>query len=156
MFDIKLLSNSDPHNPILNASITVLQIHSVHEQIITALSWISASIRHSPFVNLAYSHRLVFAGRSSSPIPTIAIQLAKLEEIRTDQPCWHPLLPHAVIAKGFPIRDRMSGKGLDISFADMALLSQSMSFTEYDNGLILEGLRSVLIPMKILFQDEAI
>ena len=70
--------------------------------------------------------------------------------------CWHPLLPHAVIAKKFPVRHRSTGKGVDISFANMTLLSQSLSFIEFDEGLIVEGLRSVLIPIEKLEGDDAI
>lgn len=70
--------------------------------------------------------------------PKVVIHLAELETIQTQQACWHPLLPHAVIAKKFPVRHRSNGKGIDISFADMALLSQSMSFIEFDDGLIVE------------------
>jgi hypothetical protein len=50
----------------------------------------------------------------------------------------------------------MAGKGLEISFADMVLLGQSMSFIEYDEGLIVEGLRSILIPVENLQKDDAI
>ncbi|KAH8762401.1 hypothetical protein BGZ57DRAFT_725703, partial [Hyaloscypha finlandica] len=55
--------------------------------------------------------------------------------------CLHELLVHG-------------SDGLEISFADMAMLSHSVSFTEHDGGLIVEGLRTVLIPMEIISQDE--
>lgn len=113
-------------------------------------------MRHSPSDDPVYSYAAVSGIKSSRPIQNLTIRMKEFEEIQIDRPCWHPLIPHAVIAKGFPIRHRKAGKGLDISFADMALLSQSMSFTEYDEGLIVEGLRSVLIPMEFLHQDDAI
>jgi hypothetical protein len=153
---MKFRSNSYRDTPISDAAVVVSANHAVHEQIISALSWIAASLRHSPTSSLAYSSASVSTSKLPSSLRTIAIRIAELEEIQTDQLCWPSLLPHAVIAKGFPIRDRTAGKGLEISFPDMAMLSQSMSFTEHDNGLIVEGLRSVLIPMEALSQDKAI
>lgn len=138
-----------------HVSVTVVANHKVHEQVASAFAWICAAIRYSPHEQVVYSTSSIEATKEAAAGPKIAIRMANLEPLQTDQPCWHPLLPHAVIAKGFPIGDRMHGKGLEISFADMTLLSQSMSFTEYDGGLIVEGLRSVLIPIGLL-QDGAL
>lgn len=134
----------------------VLASHAIHEQVASALAWITASVRHSPHENIFFSKVSVLASKSSSTPKNIAIRMAELEEIPRDQACWHSLLPHAVVAQGFPIRGRTAGKGLEISFPGMAMLSQSMSFTEHDDGFIVEGLRSVLIPMEVLSQDMAI
>ncbi|PVH81151.1 hypothetical protein DL98DRAFT_360724, partial [Cadophora sp. DSE1049] len=41
-------------------------------------------------------------------------------------------------------------RGLEISFGNMALMSQSVSLVEFDGGLVLEGLRSFLIPKELL------
>ena len=128
----------------------------MHEQIASALSWITAAVRHSPYIHVANSYASVSATKSSATTQNIAIQVAELKEIKSDQPCWYPLLPYTVIAKGFPIRPRTHGRGLEIDFANMALLSASMSFAEYGGGLVLEGLRTVLIPMKILPKDDGI
>jgi hypothetical protein len=149
-------TNTDSQSLLSKASVVVLANHAVHEQIASALSWISAAIRHSPYDIVVHSSTLVSAVKSSGSTHRIAIRMAELKEIKTDQPCWHSLLPHAVIAKGFPIRERNSGIGLDINFADMALLSASMSFSEYEGGLVVEGLRSLLIPKKMIPEDNAI
>jgi len=122
----------------------------------SALSWISAAVRHSSYNVVAYSSTSISSKASIGASPSIAICLEELKPLQREGPCWYPLLPHAVIAKGFPIRERTVGKGLEISFADMTLLSQSMSFTEYSQGLVVEGLRSVLIPMERLLQDDAV
>jgi hypothetical protein len=138
-------------------SLLVHASHSIHQKLISSLSWVSAAVRHSPFEGVVYSSALISARKESSSVtPKVVIHLAALERIQMQQACWHPLLPHAVIAKKFPVRHRSTGKGVDISFADMALLSQSMSFIEFDEGLIVEGLRSVLIPIEKLEGDDAI
>lgn len=61
-----------------------------------------------------------------------------------------------MIAKQFTIASRYKGKGLEISFADMALLSKCLSFVEYENGLIAHGLKSVLIPVEEIPEDSAL
>ncbi|KAN0095173.1 hypothetical protein V8E51_015884 [Hyaloscypha variabilis] len=155
-FDIKVNSNVVSESLTSNATIVVLATHTLHHQTASALSWISAAVRHSSYENVTYSSISISANTSNGANPRIAICLEELQPLYIEEPCWHPLLPYAVIAKGFPIRERTEGKGLEISFADMALLSQSMSFTEYNRGLIVEGLRSVLISMKTLPQDDAI
>jgi hypothetical protein len=105
---------------------------------------------------MVLSSTSVSAKKSTGRNPHIGIQLLELERVQTNESCWHSLVPHAVIAKGFRIRKRTAGQGLEISFANMAMLSQSRSFTEFDDGLIVEGLRSVLIPTKVLPEDDAI
>ncbi|KAH6711969.1 hypothetical protein BKA61DRAFT_485641, partial [Leptodontidium sp. MPI-SDFR-AT-0119] len=54
------------------------------------------------------------------------------------------------------LRDGMSGIGLEISFANMALASRCLSLVEYDDGLIAHGLTSILIPMIELGKDDAL
>jgi len=122
----------------------------------SALSWISAAVRHSSYSSVSYSSTSISVLKSHAKRPSISIHLEQLRLFQNEGSCWHPLLPHSVIAKGFPIRERAVGKGLEISFADMALLSQSMSFNESGGGLVAEGLRTLLIPMKTLEHDDAI
>ena len=45
--------------------------------------------------------------------------------------------------------------GLEISFAAMAFLSGSLSMVELDNGLVVNGLKSLLIPVARLSDDDA-
>lgn len=86
----------------------------------------------------------------------VKLNLVALEELPPEKTCWHVLFPHAVIAKGFPIKGRRQGHGLEISFSNMFLMSRSMSFIEYDGGLLSQGLRSLLIPIKLLVDDNAL
>ncbi|KAE9367993.1 hypothetical protein N431DRAFT_445061 [Stipitochalara longipes BDJ] len=152
----QLKSNAVSESFTSNASLVVLASHTFQRQIASALSWISAAVRHSSYNTVAYSSTSIAAKNSTNAGHNISILLEELSPLRNEGLCWYPLLPHAVIVKGFPIRERICGKGLEISFADMALLSQSLSFTEHGQGLIVEGLRSVLIPMETIPHDDAI
>jgi hypothetical protein len=156
LLDIKINYNTDPGSFTSNVTLLVLADHSLHVQIAAALSWISAAVRHSSHNCLSYSSTTILAKPPKGASHTIAIYLEDLELLRDGGPCWYSLVPHGVIAKGFPIRERTVGKGLEISFADMAILSQSMSFTESGGGFVVEGLRTVLIPVKIIEGDDAI
>jgi hypothetical protein len=70
--------------------------------------------------------------------------------------CWQQLFKHTVVATNFPIPPRSQGMGLEISFADMTLLARSLNLVEYDMGLVAEGLRTLLIPVKELKEDDAV
>lgn len=133
-------------------SVTVTAVHSTHEKVASAVSWLCAAIRPSSYDHVTYSSVSIDAPKGASKSRTIEIQLKDLEEGFQNPSCWHPLFPHAVVAKGFPTRDRIQGKGkgLEISFSDMALLSQSLNIVEHGGGLVVEGLRSFLIPIALL------
>ncbi|KAH6711970.1 hypothetical protein BKA61DRAFT_675769 [Leptodontidium sp. MPI-SDFR-AT-0119] len=133
-------------------SVTVTAVHSTHEKVVSAVSWLCAAIRPSSHDHVTYSSVSIDAPKGASKSRIIEIQLKDLEEGFQNPGCWHPLFPHAVVAKGFPTRDRIhgKGKGLEISFGDMALLSQSLNIVEHGGGLVVEGLRSFLTPIALL------
>jgi hypothetical protein len=84
---------------------------------------------------------------------TIRAKILKLLE--PTGACWHSLFPRAVIAEGFPVKERKQGVGLEISFADIAFLSGSLSIVEFDNRLDVNGLKSLLVPVAKLSDDDA-
>jgi hypothetical protein len=68
--------------------------------------------------------------------------------------CWNPLFPHSVIADGFPIPKRANNiPGLEISFDIMANLSGVSYPINYSNGLILQGLTTMLVPTNLEDED---
>lgn len=138
------------------ASIVVTATYKVHKQIASAISWVCSAIRFAPQTDLMSSSTLITASETVNGANGISVQLNELEALPPVKACWHPLLRHTALAKGFPIRSRLEGRGLEISFADMALLSHSLSFIEYDGGLVVEGLRSILIPTELLPKDMAL
>ncbi|KAF8859002.1 hypothetical protein BDZ45DRAFT_371254 [Acephala macrosclerotiorum] len=134
-------------------------------QIAAAASWLSAVLRVSPHQNICKSHVSVRAMRSGAstkqessehPKKIIHVTLDPLESIMNPLTCWHSLFPYNVIAHGFAIRPRLKGHGLEISFANLAFASRCLSFVAYEDGLIAHGLKSVIIPMTELKDDDAI
>jgi len=138
------------------ACITVGASHAIHAEILSALSWLCAAIRHSPYPEVVFSSTTIETSKASAESRTIKVRLDKLQHLQAGTSCWHSLFPHSVIAKGFPIKRRRQGEGLEISLPDMALLSQSLTAVEFNGGLVFEGLRTLLIPMQELEDDDAI
>jgi hypothetical protein len=103
-----------------------------------------------------YSSAIVETKKIKAGCYKVVVKSGPLESVPPSKTCWRGLFPYGVIAKGFPIRRRLEGKGLEISFANMALISRCLSFVEYENGLIAHGLTSILIPMNELPQDDAL
>jgi hypothetical protein len=130
--------------------------YKVHTELMSALSWVCAAIRYSPRTEIMLGSTSIQAIKSTNQTRIASFRVDKLESLQSQPACWHSLFPHSVIAKGFPIGPRKHGQGLDISFADMVLMSRSLTFIKYDGGLVVEGLGSLLIPIKILQDDDAL
>lgn len=98
-----------------------------------------------PFVDQSQGNKLFI-----SPHP---LQTSFGEDIGDN--CWYGLFKDQVVAHGFPIPDRDAGKGLEISFENMTTLARSLDFIEVDNGLVAEGLTTLLVPtLKLDHSDE--
>lgn len=135
--------------------VTVQAPYQLHGQVAAAISWLCTALRNSPHRELCQSSVSVktsksthaASGQSLHMNKTIYFEPNDLKLIKNPTTCWHSLFPHNVIVHGHPIRPRLKGKGLEISFANLAHASQCLSFVEYENGLIAHGLKSVLIPV---------
>ncbi|KAL2064681.1 hypothetical protein VTL71DRAFT_3819 [Oculimacula yallundae] len=152
VLSLKILDELEDASTI---SVAVTAVHTIHAKAASAISWLCSALRSSPHIPVACSTASVEAVKSKSTELIIQILSGDLQVIIDDQACWHPLFPHTVLAEGYPIRDRVEGKGLDISFGNMAMMGQSLRLVEYDGGLILEGLRAFLIP-KALLSDGSV
>jgi len=130
--------------------------YEVHVKLMSALSWVCAAIRYSPRKEVMLGSTSIKAIKTVNQTRTASFRVNRLESLQSQHACWHSLFPRSVIAKGFSISSRKKGKGLEMSFADMALMSRSLTFVEYDGGLVVEGLSSLLIPIKILQDDDAL
>lgn len=120
-------------------SLSVHATHEIHVVLLLAL-WLCAVIRHSSLAEAVHS-AVIFQGVITGEGKHVKLSLNDLEANQCRQECWHELFPHAVVAKFFPIRNRQQGKGLKISFSNMALMSRSTSFVEFDTDLLGQGLR---------------
>jgi hypothetical protein len=133
---------------ILNANYTT------HIQAALALSWLCAVVRSSDGTGISASGVHIDGEITSNGARNISIKLAPLNPVPPGGTCWHELFPHGIIATNFPIPSRCFGRGLEIPFADMALVCSSLGFVQYKNGLVVDGLNSVLIPREQLLEDN--
>ncbi|CAD6447404.1 9cb629bc-3ff6-47b6-a860-8eeed4fb7b72 [Sclerotinia trifoliorum] len=147
--------------------VTITASYFVHEKAALALSWLCAALREPSNDFTYYSSVAVQASKKtlaegsnynmkSRPRDIITVTPRDLHTTLDGTECWHTLFPRMVVAKGFPVRKRSQGRGLDISFADMALVAGCLSLVMFDDGLIANGLNSVLIPVGELSDDNAI
>ena len=139
---------------ISSASCLVTASYATQVQVALVLSWLCAAVRSSDHAGPSKSSVFV-DGEQTDGRRSVSIKLAPLEPVLSDEACWHGLFPHGVIAKNFPIPLRHFGRGLEIPFADMTLLCGCLGFVEYKNGLLVDGLNSILIPRKRLPEDDA-
>lgn len=142
--------------------------HNLQLELLCALSWLSSAFRTSSRAAVQYSSVAIdiFDREGGTQTPKERPSLGNMNQIIRVMPenledcpsisCWHPLFPKGVIAKGFPIAARTEGKGLEISFADMALITGCLGFVSHENGLIAHGLKSVLIPILEIEDGDAI
>jgi hypothetical protein len=142
------LAAISPGTCIVNANYTA------HIQVSLVLSWLCAAMRSSNHDGLSNSS-VTIDGEKTGKRRTISINLVPLETVKQNGSCWHGLFPRGVIAKNFPIPLRSDGEGLEIPFADLALVSGCLGLSEYKNGLVVDGLNSILIPRKRLSKDDA-
>lgn len=113
-------------------------------------------LRHSDKTTLHTSSIIKLEETTASGARSTSIALDALKPVTGADICWHGLFPCGVIATGFSPSPREEGKGLEISFPDMVLASRCLSFAQYGNGLIANGLTSVLIPIAGLQKDKAV
>lgn len=147
----------------IDAKMNVQAPYQSHGQIAAAVSWLCAALRNSPNQELSRSFVTVKVGTKQDVrselddnVNFIHFESHELQIISNPATCWHSLFPHNVIAQNHSIRPRLKGKGLEISFANLANASRCLSFVEYEDGLIAHGLKSVLIPTSELVDDDAI
>lgn len=161
--DITIRIHSDSHAATQSdLSMLIRAPYQAHGQIAKAVSWLCAALRKSPedslcrcFVSVKALDRTAYLS-TEHHVKAIQFALGDLERMQNPALCWHSLFPGNVIAHGFETQPRVQGVGLEISFANLAHASRCLSFVEYQQGLVAHGLKSVLIPMADLEQDDAI
>jgi hypothetical protein len=152
--------------------IAITSSHRIHELVSAAMCWLISVLRPSSKEVVQQSSNLVKNCLSLTRLemwqmkndsekddsPRIAITLNQLQDIpRTpESDCWRHLFPKTVVAHGFPVKPRIQGRGLEISFPNMIAVTCSLSLVEVEDGLIADGLNSVLVPITQLVEDDAI
>jgi hypothetical protein len=136
------------------AHITLTADYETQLQMASALCWLCTAIRYSPSEKISTSR--AFAVGNYDSIRITQESLKDPQEALTVEACWHTLFPHGVIAHGFPIRQRIKGRGLEISISDMLRIGRCLSFVEYDGGLIGQGLGLLFVPVSEIPDDDAL
>ena len=128
-------------------------------EVIEILAWLTAAIRSSTPASLSSSEaRLTFEDYGSRPERAFfKLQPKPLDPIRKgSQMCWYPLFEHSVIAVQFPYAQRTQGIGVELSPFLMATLAGIRTAVEFRGGLILRGLSTALIPLRMREGEDAI
>jgi len=142
-----------------NARMEVYAEYQHQLEIAEAMMWLCSAIRSSPIgLCLSTSDIMYTMSYTNTEKPlqsAIDIKAADSRAIDdASSPCWHALFASQAVAEGFQIPKRNGGKGLETSFEIIAALSQSLNFIEIDDGLVAEGLTTVLIPVAKLGQGK--
>lgn len=132
-------------------------IMAVHDSIL-ALAWLVAVLRSTRFEGLSLSEVTLHQLGSEGHMPIeFEIRQTELRPVASQYSlCWHKLFGHTVIAAGFPIPERYDAIGLEIDVPLMASLSGIVCEAAHEEGLILRGLSTALIPTKKVESDTAI
>lgn len=138
---------------VSSASCKVTAGYQTHLMVTSILSWLCAAVRFSDQDRVCHSS-VSLEGETLGGVSKISIGLDPLEPIESNGTCWHEVFHRGVIAKDFAIPGRKSGQGLEIPFADIVLLCGCLGFVEYKEGLVVDGLTSILIPRKRLLEDD--
>ncbi|KAI9793060.1 MAG: hypothetical protein M1816_000958 [Peltula sp. TS41687] len=107
------------------------------------LAWFSAVCRVPNHGKLTYSD-VVFETVKSREFRLYTIGLQPIRE--EEYSCWHPMFVGSVIARGFPIPERRKEIGIELPFEVMISLGQILYPVEYEDGVILKGYSTILVP----------
>ncbi|KAK7184313.1 hypothetical protein PSPO01_09690 [Paraphaeosphaeria sporulosa] len=112
------------------------------------LGWLGSALGISPFGDqVAYAKPKV----TINPIrefPDIVIQFEHSIIHATENACWLPLFPGAVIAAGFPIPNRANETGLEIALELLAGISGVHHAVEIQGGVVMKGFSHIFIPIR--------
>lgn len=135
--------------------VSVTASYEIQVHIASALSWLTSAIRYSDHGGLCLSKPNVCTVRRQEHASIIRIENHPLMPVHQPS-CWHALFKKSVIAKGFPIRTRQQGHGLEIPIADAFHLAGTSKLIGYEDGFLAKGLCGALIPIKDNQFDDAI
>ena len=141
---------------------TIIEVHASLEsqiEVTEILAWLTAAVRsHTPPSLSSSEADLTFEDYGSDPeVAYFKLQPKPLDPIKNgSQMCWHPLFEHSVIAVQFSCAQRTQGIGVELSPFLMATLAGIRTAVEFRGGLILRGLSTALIPLRMIWRENAI
>ena len=128
------------------------------------LAWLTAAIRSptppslsSSKAGLTFEDNMSHSRLFDLSAASFKLQPKPLYPIKDgSQLCWHPLFERSIIAVQFPYTRRTQGVGVELSPFLMATLAGIRTAVEFRGGLILRGLSTALIPLKMTEGKDAI
>lgn len=126
---------------------------------VQTLAWLVASLRITNNSGLSLSEVTLHHIKTQGNTDPIQFDLRQcdLKPVVSRFPlCWHKLFCDAVIAYGFPIPLRENGVGLEITPSIMMSLAGILCEATYEDGLVLRGLSTTLVPTKEVESGTAI
>ncbi|KAL8981871.1 MAG: hypothetical protein Q9205_003470, partial [Flavoplaca limonia] len=124
-------------------------------EVTETLCWLAATLRTTCIAAVSKSivhveHLSDDSPGDESELPTrrIRLSLDPLEPLSDSDKCWIPMFTNSILTPQFPTRSRNDGFGLDIPPEMMASLAGVVMAAEMQEGLILKGLSTALVPIK--------
>ncbi|MCJ1269118.1 hypothetical protein MMC22_009007 [Lobaria immixta] len=116
-------------------------------EIAQQLAWLSAVFRTPEYDKLTLSETIL-ERIEGSEFRLFPLDLQEVDD--SESPCWHPLFTNGVIAHGFPVPPRHEERGIELSFEVMITLAGVIYPLEYDDGMVLKGPSTILIPTALV------
>lgn len=112
------------------------------------VAWIGAACRQSLKDTISYcTPQITYSTTTNMFNVAYTQETVHLEKL--SGACWHSLFRNPVIVTGYPIPFRPEeAKGLDINVNMMAGLIEATYATEFNGGIVIKGMSSMLFPTK--------
>lgn len=148
--------------------------YEFHIRIVSAMTWLCSAFQHSKNEEIHLSDVLLRKVEVESKEGSTATvsekgrncniflllnplkQLGRIQETGSNNTCWHGLFRNAVIAHDYPIPAWKVAEGLEITFSNMVVWARCLKAIQYNNGLFMDGLGTMLVPIKELIEDDAL
>ena len=143
-----------------NIPATAVSVHidgplNLQIEVVETLCWLAATLRKGrvatiskSIVSVEHLKTGLSGAENEMPLRHFCLHLPPLEPLDDSDLCWMPLFTNSVLATQFPARTRKEGIGLDIPPTIMATLAGIVMVADFQDGLILKGLSSALVPVR--------
>lgn len=137
----------------IRISVRKMELHWITE-LAEQLSWAVCALSTSPLgQNLAYANSNFCLDSVTKSSLAFKISASHVPLPETESACWLPLSCGATIAHRFPIPNRGSEVGLELSLDLLAALGGVRHAVDYEGGLLLKGFSHMFVPVE-RFEDR--
>ena len=135
----------DWHSPVKSQLATISMIGPADDiiHVTQQLAWMTAVFRVPKYDQLSYSDVILERTQDLE----FSLELMDLQKVKaSNNSCWHPLFMNSVLARGFDVPKRSAEVGIEVPFDLMVSLACILYPFEYQDGTILRGIESTLVP----------